>query len=49
MVFIYGVKEKVKKEEPAKEPVVEAPADTVAAADVTPAETPEVKAEQVGK
>ena len=42
-------KEKVKKEEPAKEPVVEAPVDTVAAADTIPTETPEVKTEQVEK
>lgn len=42
-------KEKVKKDEPAKEPVVEAPTDTVAAADVTPTEIPEVRTEQVEK
>jgi len=42
-------KEKMKKEEPAKEPVVEAPVDTVAAADAIPTETPEGKTEQVEK
>lgn len=42
-------KEKVKKDEPAKEPVVEASTDTVAAVDAIPTETPEGKTEQVEK